>query len=425
MLTYFIKRFRFFYLIKKCFISIKNNSIIDTFKKVISFMKRKKMSLLKINKLSYESEYQENIDFSEYKPKVKAIAFYLPQFHRIPENDNWWGEGFTEWTNTSKAQPYFNGHYQPREPHDDFGYYNLTNPEIIKRQVLLAKQHGIFGFCFYYYWFSGKRLLEKPLDLLLEHPEIDINFCLCWANENWTRRWDGQDDEILIKQNYSIEDSYNFIMDIKKYIIDKRYIKKDEKPVILVYNPSLIPNTGEVFNLWRTYAANNGIGEIVIWICRTFGHNAISLNITDKIDGEIEFPPHGLPVFYNKYFDSKGKISSIYDYKEIVDSLILEKKKKCNHLLNIYRTSMLGWDNYARKANEWITYAGFTLNCFYSWVKFIVNDAYEKYDENNAFIFINAWNEWAEGTYLEPDKKYGYANINTFSKAICGLELNV
>ena len=416
-----------FRLFVKGFASIKGRGLNKTVKKVFAYIyKRRPLSLSEIKNLFYESEYQENIDFSKYTPKVKTIAFYLPQFHAILENDLWWGKNFTEWTNTCKVDPRFNGHYQPREPHDDFGYYDLTDIEIIKKQVLLAKQHGIYGFCFYLYWFSGKRLLEKPLDLFLEYPEIDINFCLCWANENWTRTWDGYDKEILIKQNYSEEDPNKFIDDIKKYVTDKRYIKIDGEPVILVYNPGRIPNVNNVFNIWREKAINSGIGKIKIWICRTFEHTAKSLNIVNNVDGEVEFPPHGLPTIHKeKIIKIKGNTGTIYDYKEIVNKIncIIDRidSDDSNMNLPLYRTSMLGWDNSARRTSGWAAYAGYSLRFFYIWVRAIINETKRKYNEDSSFIFINAWNEWAEGTYLEPDKKYGYANINTLSKAIYNL----
>jgi len=432
-LTVFLLLYKALRLFAKGLLSIKRKGIKETYKKVSLYLykrrqARKQLTLTEINKLLYESEYQDNIDFSEYKPKVKTIAFYLPQFHAIPENDAWWGEGFTEWTNTSKAEPRFKGHYQPREPHEDFGYYNLTDMEIIKKQALLAKQHGIYGFCFYLYWFSGKRLLEKPLDLFLEHPEININFCLCWANENWTRTWDGFEKEVLINQSYTKEDPYKFIEEIKKYVIDKRYIRVDGEPVILIYNPCRIPNIKNVINIWREHSINIGIGKIKIWICRTFGHTAKSLNIMDNVDAEVEFPPHGLPIYQEKKINIKGKKGVIYDYKEVVNEInaLLNRQNTDddNSILPVYRTPMLGWDNAARRSSGWTTYAGFSLRFFYIWLRSIINEVERKYDKDSSFVFINAWNEWAEGAYLEPDKKYGYANINTLSRAICGFSFN-
>jgi SAM-dependent methyltransferase len=432
-LTAFIRKHKVLYLFVKGLLSLKRNGIVKTIKKITKYIQRKmgmKYSLSEQNNiyknLLYESEYQNNIDYSKYEPKVKAIAFYLPQFHAIPENDKWWGEGFTEWTNTRKAKPSFIGHYQPHIPHKDIGYYNLTNVKTLEKQVKLAKQHGIYGFCFYFYWFSGKQLLEKPLDLFLEHPEIDINFCLCWANENWTRVWDGQDKEVLIRQNYTSEDPYKFINNIKKYIIDKRYIKINNAPVILVYNPGKIPDVKNVFKIWREYAIENGIGDIKIWICRTFGNTPYNLNIADVVDGEVEFPPHELFVFQQKNVDLQGKKAYIYSYNEIVNHIIRNIKNEINNTNNklpMYRTCMLGWDNAARKVSEWTTFAGFSLKTFFKWNNTIINEALKKYSKEEAVIFINAWNEWAEGTHLEPDEKYGYSSINTLSKAICGLQL--
>ena len=424
----FVRRNKALYLFVKGILSIKRDGVKGTIRKIVHYMHKKKSAkkdnpAIKIGALFCESEYQENIDFSKYDPEIKVIAFYLTQFYSIPENDKWWGEGFTEWTNTRKAIPRFDGHYQPREPHDDFGYYNLLDIETIKKQIDLAKQHGIYGFCFYYYWFSGKRLLEKPLDLFLEHPELDINFCLCWANGNWTRTWDGCDKEVLIQQNHSAEDPYNFIDDIKKYIADKRYIKIDGEPIILVYTPSQIPDVRDVFDIWREQAKKNGIGGIRIWICKTFGHTAASLDIIDKVDGEVEFPPHGLPIYHP--IEIEGKSGSIYDYKEVVNAVDeqFEKERAGNNrsLPPVYRTAMPGWDNTARRGlSGWTSYAGFSLRYFYTWVKLIIDEAKTKNTRDGHSVFINAWNEWGEGAYLEPDTQYGYANINTLSKALFG-----
>jgi len=420
----YLKSIKIIYSFGKYLLYIKENGIKKAFNN-IKYYFYMKFSIKVINNLKCKSDYQENIDFSAYNSKVKTLAFYLSQFHRIPENDRFWGDGFTEWTNTRKAKPRFKGHYQPREPHPDFDYYDLTNIETLKKQAELAKQHGIFGFCFYYYWFSGKRLLEKPLDMLLENPDIDINFCLCWANESWTRRFDSQENEILIQQNYSSEDPYKFIEDIKKYVDDDRYIKVNGIPVILVYNSENIPNIRNVFSSWKNHAKSIGIGEIKIWVCKTFNYKSKTIFLEDIIDSEIEFPPYdkSMPSIDNKNIFLLGKKAGIYDYKELVTNII-------NNLDNIdydfipsdelktFRTCMLAWDNAARKRKDWVTFAGFSLKYFYNWVSSIINEAVIT---NKEFIFINSWNEWAEGTYLEPDKKYGYANINTFSKALFGI----
>jgi glycosyltransferase involved in cell wall biosynthesis len=413
----FVRQNSILHLFAKGLLSIKRNGITETVKKIITY-KQKQISLLKSNTLIYESEYQDNIDFSNYEPKVKAIAFYLPQFHTIPENDKWWGKGFTEWTKTRKAKPRFKGHYQPREPHNDIGYYDLSNVETLKKQAELAKQHGIYGFCFYLYWFSGKRLLEKPLDLLLEHPEIDINFCLCWANENWTRRWDGQDQEVLIKQNYLKDDPYMFIEDMKKYFVDKRYIRINGNPVVLVYKPHLIPSAKETFKIWKKHALEVGIGKIKIWITNINSYTVENPDIMAVVDGEVEFPPT-MDIFQKDAFHYKNGF--IYDYKEQV---ALSKQRidiKNERNLPLLRTCMLAWDNAARKKYEWSTFVKFSLRDFFNWASLLVSDALQSQDK---IFFINAWNEWAEGTYLEPDRKHGYANINTLSKAIYGQEFN-
>lgn len=367
----------------------------------------------------YDSEYQDNLDFSGCHTDIKALAFYLPQFHTFSENDAWWGKGFTEWTNTRKSVPRFKNHYQPREPHEDIGYYDLSNISVMKQQVKLAKQHGIYGFCFYYYWFSGKRLMEKPVDLLLEHPEIDINFCLCWANENWSRTWDGADKEILIKQEYTDEDAEKFMADMKKYIDDSRYIRIEGKPVILVYNPGQIPSIKKTFKTWRRTAKELGIGDILIWTCQTANNSAESLKIYSDIDAEVEFPPHNM--WWNSVQDNSVEIEGkplIANYQKMVALIKGKMKEKKTEKVPVYHTCMMGWDNAARRKNGWATYCAYSIRTLYDWLNAVIEDTRQKLPEERRFIFINAWNEWAEGTYLEPDRKYGYANINTVSKAI-------
>lgn len=371
----------------------------------------------------YDGEYQENVDFTGNTTDVKMLAYYLPQFHSFKENDEWWGKGFTEWSNTRVAEPRFEGHYQPREPHEDIGYYDLSNIETMRKQIELAKQHGIYGFCFYYYWFSGKRLMEKPVDMLLEHPEIDFPFCLCWANENWTRAWDGQTKNVLIAQEYSDSDDERFMVDMKKYIDDKRYIRINGKPLVMVYNPGQIPDCGKSFNKWREVAREIGIGEILIWTCRTSNNTAALLNIEDYIDSEVEFPPHNtwLEDFAIRNTDLCDKSDSIFNYQKLVEGwtqLYKNGSDKNNAKKAIHRGCMMAWDNSARRKFNRFTYYHFSLKSLYDWVLLICAQARRDFAPEERFVFINAWNEWAEGTYLEPDAKYGYANINTVSKAL-------
>ena len=364
--------------------------------------------------LGYRSVYQSN-EIISGKPTVKAIAFYLPQFHSFPENDLWWGKGFTEWTNTRKALPLFKGHYQPREPHDDIGYYNLANVETLKKQVKLAQEHHIFGFCFYYYWFSGHCLMEKPLDLFLGDPDIDFPFCLCWANDSWTKRWACANDDILIKQEYNLADRELFILDIKKYLLDPRYIRVNGKPVIIVYNPGNIPNVKSVFRCWKKTAKQCGIGEISIWIVRSFTNTIHSLELEELVDREIEFPPHAYAFVISRTNKQvKNNRGSIFDYVEFVRK-VLESRTYNN---KIYRTVMLGWDNSARMEKGYAIYDHFDLKTYYDWLRANVVETEKTFNAEERFIFINAWNEWGEGTYLEPDKRYGYTNLNVTTRAI-------
>ena len=360
------------------------------------------------------SLYESNIDFSGYQSDIKPIVLYLPQFHEIPENDAWWGKGFTEWTNVKKAQPRFSGHYQPRIPDKDWGYYDLTDVHVLERQAKLAKSHGIHAFGVYYYWFSGKRLLEKPIGILLEHPEIDFPFFLIWANENWSRRWDGKDASILIKQDYKEEDPVRFMQDLKKYLDDPRYMRVNGKPVIGIYNPCEVPNVANVLSIWRETAEKLGIGPIQIWSCIA-DRDAEAAGIADVIDAEYEFPPRGKGYVPYKKIPNNG---IIWDYQSLVDSA---KNYEVNDLHPVYRGTMLAWDNSARKKTDYHLWDGYSHRLFYQWNRIVISYTRKHYAEENRFIFVNAWNEWGEGTYLEPDETYGYAAINALSKAIFDL----
>jgi hypothetical protein len=367
-------------------------------------------------------EYDEKIQIKLREEDIKLIAFYLPQFHPIPENDEWWGRGFTEWNNVTKAIPQYLGQHQPQLP-IDVGFYDLRNIDVMKRQIQLAKQYGIYGFCFHHYWFAGKRLLETPVDNFLKHPELDIPFCLCWANENWTRRWDAKEHEILIAQNHSPEDDVAFIKDMARYFVDSRYIRIMGKPVLIVYRSLRVPNIAETVERWREYCIREGIGEIFIVGVKNYGFDNPRKY---GLDALIEFPPHEFQhhnitsdvLLINEKF--KGQI---YDYaKDIERSLYylnknLQVKRKKDHSI-IFRTVMPGWDNTARRPNNPTILHGSNPKKYQEWLESIIAVSKQQLQSEMQMVFINAWNEWAEGAHLEPDRKYGYGNLQATANAL-------
>ena len=350
-----------------------------------------------------------HVKFTRHDPvpsDIRMIAFYLPQFHPVPENDAWWGKGFTEWQNVSKAVPQFIGHDQPRLP-GELGFYDLRLIDIQKRQVELAKNYGIQGFCYYYYWFSGRKILERPLEQMLAHPEIDFPFCLCWANENWSRRWDGSEDDVLLEQHYYPEDAEAFISDIAEVLSDRRYIKINEKPLLLVYRAELLPDPVRTTEIWRTFCRNNGIGEI--YLCHIHSFEAVAPS-TLGFDAAIEFPPNTFPVTpINDTMEivNPDYSGTIYNYEELIEiscaDNTLDYKK--------YRGITTGWDNEARKPGRGTTFVEATPQKYKMWLSYLAHFTESNFEGDEQLIFINAWNEWAEGTYLEPDKTHGYAYL--------------
>lgn len=351
---------------------------------------------------------KENVAYLEHKKietSLKAIAFYLPQYHPIEENDKTWGKGFTEWTNVSKAVPQFIGHYQPRLP-GELGFYDLRNIDIQRRQVELARNYGIYGFCYHYYWFDGKKILDKPLENILSNPDIDFPFCINWANENWTKRWDGLDNEIILKQNHSPKDDIDFIKEVSRLFQDKRYIRIENKPVLMVYKPTLLPNAKQTAERWRVWCRENGVGEIYLIVAHTFGY--IDDPKTIGFDAAVDFPPHNM------------NISSIIDKIKIINPAYSGGVSDYRSILRLsnqfetpgftkFRCVCTGWDNDARKPGRGFTFINATPQNYQKWFENVCYHAEKNFSENEKFVFINAWNEWAEGTYLEPDRKYGYA----------------
>ncbi len=380
---------------------------------------------------SYESHFEPQDNFSSYHTDIKAIAFYLPQFHESAHNNRYWGKGFTEWVNTRKSVPHFPGHYQPRVPHEDIGYYDLSDPNVIASQADMARRHGIHGFCFYHYWFSGERVLEKPVDLLLQNPQIDINFMLCWANENWTRTWDGQERDVLLEQKCSEDDPMNFIRDISRYLVDDRYIKHDGCPILLVYKPHLLPNFEQCVDIWKRYWRETHGKELIIWVNRTDPSDHPGFNLPPSIDGIVEFPPnhipasrHTFPYLMESSYIYKGQklAGHLFDYQAMANSIIEECEISPPPIAKpFYRSVMLGWDNSARRGEGWSVWHGFSLKKYYAWLRKVIFDTRERLPKDDRYVFINAWNEWAEGTYLEPDERFGYASINTTARALFDL----
>jgi len=349
---------------------------------------------------------------------VRAIAFYLPQFHSIAENNGWWGDGFTEWTNTKPAKPQFEGHYQPHIP-GDLGYYNLLDPSVQRKQIELAKLYGISGFCFYTYWFGGKLLLEKPLENYLNDSSLDLPFCLCWANENWSRRWDGLDSEILIAQSHSPKDDLEFIAYIAQYMRDERYIRVNGKPLLLVYRPSLLPSPEETAKRWRAWCHRNGIGDIYLAYTQSFE----TVN-PDRygFDAAIEFPPNNsVPYDISRTVKplSEPFACTVYDWQIFV-------KRSRNYQrpnYRLYRSVCPSWDNTARRKNRGTVFVNSSPQGYQEWLTNAIVDTCEEIKvPNERLIFINAWNEWAEGAHLEPDQYFGYAYLDATRKAMLGEE---
>lgn len=339
--------------------------------------------------------------------KGKMVAYYLPQYHPIPENNTWWGENFTEWHNVARARPQFSGHYQPHLP-SDLGFYNLLDGKTLEAQSKIAFSNGVDAFCFYFYWFSGKTLLEDPIDIFSKLDSIKTEFCLCWANENWTRTWDGLNNNVLIGQAHSPEDDIAFISHISIYLKNPRYLRICGKPLLLVYRPSLLPSMKATAERWRSWCRQNGVGEI--YICMTLSFDLD--NPSDfGLDAAVEFPPNNLgvpelqeePQKFNPNFTGK-----LYDWNYLVE-------RSYNYPTvpyKVYRGINPGWDNEARRPGRGTVLYGDSPERYQTWLL----NAYS-YAENNAahddecLVFVNAWNEWAEGAHLEPDQARGYAYL--------------
>lgn len=371
--------------------------------------------------------------------KFRSIAIHLPQFHPVKENDLWWGKGFTEWRNVSKAKPLYEGHYQPHIP-ADLGFYDLRLEESRIEQAELAKQFGIEGFCYYHYWFNGKRVLERPVNEIFESGKPDFPYMLCWANENWTRRWDGQEKDVLLSQEYSVEDDENHINYLMDFFKDPRYIKVDGKPVIIIYKAFLLPDPQKTADTWRRIAAEHGLK---LYLCHMVFSYVQNFKKQPGFDAAIDFEPFGVrrkqdifkelqdrQHFYFQHQSVLQKIKrKIFKFRPLEQTMksynTIEYEYCYNDLKALKKVGYKlfpgltpGWDNTARKnTNPSLILHQSSPEKFKNWLQKIVND-FEPYSEEENFIFINAWNEWAEGNHLEPCLKWGTAYLKALKEVL-------
>lgn len=340
------------------------------------------------------------------------VAFYLPQFHSIPENDAWWGAGFTEWGNVTRALPQFEGHAQPRLP-SDLGFYNLRQPDVMRKQMQLAREYGIGAFCTYFYWFAGKTLLEAPLRQWLVSADLDLPICLCWANENWSRRWDGRAEDVLISQQHSADDDLAFIAHVAAYLRDPRYLRVDGKPMLLVYRPGLLPSPKGTAARWRAWCRDNGIGEIHLAYVQSF----------DRVDpagigfdAAVEFPPNNTslnPITSEQQLINPDFAGDVLDWRELVRNATSAATP--GYLL--YPGVNPGWDNEPRRSGCGRVLAHASPRAYRDWLRHAVSVAQAR-SPRTPMVFINAWNEWAEGAVLEPDVRLGYAWLDATRAAL-------
>lgn len=347
------------------------------------------------------------------RPRVSFVPFYLPQFHPVPQNDRWWGKGFTEWTNVTAAHPVYLGHYQPRLP-TELGFYDLRLDAVREQQAVLAREHGIAGFMYYYYWFSGERLLERPIEML-RASDLDFPYCIMWANENWTRRWDGRSSDILIGQDYSRVPAEAFIDDVLEFLTDPRYLRVGGRPVLAVYRPGQMGDFPAVVGHWRRRAAEEGVGDILVLsvdVAEEF--DGLGAGVREHgLDGHLGFPPHNLPWKpgpshrIGLHPEFRGNVMS---YREIVADAILRLGTLKEH---DHPGVMVTFDNTARRQWKPDIWYGSNPYTFHRWLAAAANAVMDR-PAGERVVFVNAWNEWAEGAVLEPNDRHG----RTFLQAV-------
>lgn len=359
---------------------------------------------------------------------MKIIAFYLPQFHTFPENDEWWGKGFTEWTNVKKAKPLYKGHIQPRIPLHNY-YYDLLNVDTLRWQANLAKEYGIYGFCYYHYWFDGKMLMNRPMEILLENKDIKQKFCVCWANEDWTKAWAKKEKTVLIGQTYGNRDDWKKHFDyLLQFFKDERYIKIDNKPLFIIYRPELIETLRYMIEFWNQLAIENGFEGIKLAYQQIY-YNHLIEHTGDLFDYGIEYQPG----FVRQQQQKSLSVIKRKILHEIISKLNLPQKKwstiyydyddTWKRILNIVPRdekmipgAFVDWDNTPRYKKHSSVVIGYSKDKFQNYLTAQIKRTKEVYHKDMLFLF--AWNEWGEGGYLEPDEREKFGRLEAVKASL-------
>jgi len=364
-------------------------------------------------------------------PSLRTLAFYLPQYHPIAENDEWWGAGFTEWRNVVQAKPLFKGHYQPHLP-ADLGFYDLRVPETREAQADLARAYGITGFCYYHYWFNGRRLLSRPFEEVFYSGRPQFPFCLCWANESWTRKWDGLEHEVLLAQQYSLDDDRAHMEHLLPILADERYVKIHGRPLLLLYRTANLPDPARTADVWRKVCLKAGLPDPYLAEVESLGHEVDPRDI--GFDAAVEFAPDwkSLPpaIRHREQWDLTARLSHqlqkarlmsraytqhrIYSYADL--SRRMQAKPPVSYTR--FRCVTPGWDNSARRQRGANIFHGSTPDLYEQWLEAMVADTLRNRQPEECILFLNAWNEWAEGNHLEPDRRWGRAYLEATSRVL-------
>jgi lipopolysaccharide biosynthesis protein len=399
--------------------------------------------------LSQESALFAHATRSGFEEAVRLIAFYLPQFHPIPENDLWWGPGFTEWTNVVRARPAYRGHYQPQLP-ADLGFYDLRLPESRYAQARLARQYGIHGFCYYHYWFQGKRLLEQPFEAVLHSGEPDFPFCLCWANEPWSRTWAGDEHSVLMAQQYSADDDRALIRSLLPAFRDRRYIRIDGKPLFLVYRVASLPHPARTADIWREEARKAGVGDLFLAKVESYAGQNYGDPAVLGFDAGVQFAPDsvcaGPQLSWSSWLREKrvdalswtlfraldkggsraaqwlagaGLVDhgyvrhAMYRYDTLVSNMLARPRPTHRW----YPCVTPSWDNLARRPVGAKIYKDATPEKYGAWLSEVVARQMQQ-PRDDRIVFVNAWNEWGEGNHLEPCVRWGHAYLEETRRAV-------